>query len=169
MYLREMTEEDLNKINLYRNDKNLSDLLVAPFRFINIETDNKWFMAYMNNRSNNVRCVICNDKDDVIGMIYLLNIDWIYRSAEFGIVVGDENFRGKGIGKLATIEMLRHAFYNMNLNRVQLRALVNNTRAIGLYESVGFKEEGILREAVFKNGQYYDLKVMSILKGEFKH
>ena len=63
--------------------------------------------------------------------------------------------------------MMTHAFCNLNLQRVYLTALVNNHRAIHLYEKIGFQREGILRHAAFKEGQYQDLVLMSLLREEF--
>ncbi|MBA9025651.1 GNAT family N-acetyltransferase [Peribacillus huizhouensis] len=170
VYLREITEGDLKVINKHRSDKELITSLVTPFRYINNETDDKWFQSYQNNRNNNIRCVICTkESDEVVGVAYLLNIDWITKSAEFGIFIGELNYRGKGIGKKATIEMLQHGFNDMNLNRIQIRVLENNIPAINLYNKMGFKEEGLLREAIFKNNEYHNLIIMSILKQEFKY
>ena len=168
IYLREISEDDLVYINKFRNNKDLQSFLVAPFRYINIETDKKWLSSYQNNRNNNIRCVICHENDtNILGVVYLLDIDWINRTANFGIFISSESMRGKGYGKYATKLMLEHAFYNMNLNRVQLRVLEKNDRAIKLYKNVGFIEEGILRDAVFKENCYQNLVVMGILRSDF--
>lgn len=167
IYLREVTERDLDAINKYRNNKGLTDLLGGVLRFVNIETDQKWLQSYQGSRANNVRCAIClEDSDELIGVVYLLDIDWVSRTAEFAIFIGDEKHRGKGIGKETTIKMLQHGFSSMNLNRIHLKVLDYNERAIKLYERLGFKEEGIMRQAVYKNGEYRNLKLMSILKKE---
>lgn len=168
VYLREITESDLEIINTFRNKRELVGSLVTPFRYINMETDDKWFKGYQNSRNNNIRCVICLEENDkIVGVIYLLNIDWISRSADFGIFVGEPNLRGKGIGKKATKEMLKHGFYDMNLNRIQLKVLENNRHALNLYSKIGFKEEGLLRKSIFKNNEFHNLIIMSILRHEF--
>ena len=169
IYLREISEKDIDVINNYRRDKKLVASLGAPFRYINIETDRNWFNSYQNNRSNNVRCAIClKNNDEFVGVIYLTNIDWISRTADFAISIGASRHRGKGIGREATLKILEHAFYDMNLNRVQLRVLDTNEPALKLYKSIGFKQEGLLREVVWKNNKYHNLFVMSILKKEFE-
>ena len=45
--LRELEQKDLDTINKWRNNKELIDLLGAPYRFINYEVDVRWFEHYM--------------------------------------------------------------------------------------------------------------------------
>jgi len=63
--------------------------------------------------------------------------------------------------------MLEYGFRELNLNRVDLSVLATNERAIGLYESLGFRHEGRLREAQFRSGQYVDVLLMAILAKEY--
>jgi len=167
--LRELCVDDIPVINRWRNDQDLLTDLVAPFRFINIETDRQWFDHYMRNRDSMIRCAICLRKDPaaIIGSIGLINIDYINRKADFYLQIGEAAHRGKGVGREATVQMLRHAFDNVNLHRVQLVVLATNRRAIGLYEKVGFSTEGTMRRAVYKRGAMVDLVMMAIFKDEF--
>lgn len=167
--LREVDREDLININSWRSSKELIDYLGAPFRYINKEVDLKWFESYMQNRGTNIRCSILNEEEKVLGLVSLTNIDRINQKAVFHIMIGDSTHRDKGIGSFATNEILRHAFFDMNLNRVELTVLESNNRAIGLYEKLGFKKEGIKREAVYKNGKFFNMISMAILKNEYKN
>ncbi|WP_449621898.1 GNAT family N-acetyltransferase [Robertmurraya sp. Marseille-Q9965] len=168
IYIRELTSTDIVSINKWRNNRDLINSLGTNFRYINIETDTEWFDNYLNNRTNSIRCAICREESsEIIGVVYLLNIDLINRSAEFAIMIGESNNQGRGIGTFATESMLNHAFMDMNLNRVYLSVLEENMRAIRLYEKVGFIIDGIIREAVYKNGEFKDLVLMSILKRDY--
>lgn len=165
--LRELERVDIPVINSWRSDKELIDKLGAPFRFINQEIDISWYENYISNRGNTIRCSILNDKDQVIGLVSLTNINRFNQTAIFHIMIGNSSNRAKGVGNYATNKILKHAFLDMNLNRVELSVLENNQRARALYEKVGFKVEGIKRKAVFKNGDYENMVIMSILKEEF--
>ena len=103
----------------------------------------------------------------ILGCVYLLNIDRTNSCADFSIMIGDTQNRGKGLGSFATKEMLRHAFYDLNLHRVQLQVLTLNNRAINMYLKCGFVEEGIRRKAIFKNGRYIDIMMMSVLREDY--
>jgi len=103
-----------------------------------------------------------------IGDGCLFSINWRVRSAELGIVIGDKRFWNRGFGTQAMLLLERHGFETLNLNRIYLRVVAGNERAIRVYEKVGFKHEGCQRQASYKNGQYEDLLMMSILRGEWK-
>jgi len=106
--------------------------------------------------------------DDVlIGNCSLFEISQKNRVATFGIVVGNKEYWGKGYGSDATREMLRFAFYELNLNRVQLEVYDFNKRAIRAYENVGFVHEGTRRNALFREGRYHDIHMMSVLRDEW--
>ncbi len=165
--LRELERKDLREINKWRNDKDLIDCLGATFRFINNEVDEKWFDNYMSGRNTQVRCSIVDESDNILGLVSLVKIDNINQSAELHIMIGGLNNRGKGIGTFAVKGVLNHAFFNLNLNRIELTVLSNNERAIALYEKIGFKREGIKRKARYKNGKFVDMILYSLLKDEY--
>lgn len=100
-------------------------------------------------------------------MVYLLNINWLSRSGELGLMIGEKSLHRKGIGEFATRQMLDHAFFDLNLQRVYLTTLARNTIAIRLYKKVGFVEEGLLRQAAFKRGRFDDVTFMSCLAEDY--
>lgn len=166
--LRELERKDLPIINRWRNDAELIALLGAPFRYINLDVDMKWFDGYMSNRGNAVRCAITKENDDtILGLVSLVSINYMNQSAEFHIMIGDKENQGQGMGTFAVNEMLKHAFYNMNLQRVELTVLEDNERARHLYEKCGFVYEGRKRQAKFKNGRFLDMLLYSILRQEY--
>ena len=67
----------------------------------------------------------------------------------------------------ATSMIIDHAFLDLNLNRIQLRVKPSNASAVALYKKCGFQQEGILREAIYKDGYYEDLIMMSLLKKDY--
>ena len=165
--LRELDRADLPVLNAWRADRNLVDMLGSPFRYVNAEVDGKWFDAYLANRHRNVRLAICDSTaQQAIGVVYLLDIDWVSRNAEFAIQIGDTSARGLGIGTEATRLALDHAFDDLNLHRVHLTVLASNTHAIALYKKAGFQAEGLQRQAVFKSGRHVDVVPMAILAHE---
>jgi len=168
IYLRELTGADVAIINEWRRDKELLSHLVAPFRYINMETEQKWFDDYLTKRDNNLRCAICSTKtNEIVGAVYLLNIDHVSRSAELGILIGKRELLNKGVGFFAMKLMLDHAFLNLNLHRVYAAILEYNERSIHVAETLGFHREGVLRESVYKDGKYHNQVPMGALKHEY--
>ena len=121
----------------------------------------------MLNRNTNVRCAIVDEKDEILGLVSLLNINHLNQSAEFHIMIGETENRGKGIGTFATKSIINHAFNNLNLHRVELTVLEDNVRARNLYEKIGFVLEGVKRHVIYKNGSFVNMCIYSILKNEF--
>ncbi len=166
--LRELESKDLPIINGWRNDPEVISLLGAPFRYINLATEKEWFEGYMKKRGNSVRCAICEEEnDEILGLISLMSIDRLNQSGQLHIMIGDAKNRGRGLGTFAIKSMLHHAFYNMNLHRVELLVISSNAGAIRLYEKLGFVREGVMRKARFKNGVFEDMLMYSMLRDEF--
>lgn len=102
-----------------------------------------------------------------IGHIGLHRIDWQNRVAELGIVIGKREHLSNGYGSDAIQTLLQFAFMEMNLNRVFLHHFAFNERGHHAYLKAGFKEEGRMRQQIFRNGKYWDVIFMGILKEEF--
>lgn len=165
--LREIERQDMVKINKWHNDVKLSQNLGGSTRFVNSEVDEAWFDHYLASRASNVRCAILDD-NEVVGVVYLLSIDPINLSGELHIMIGEESSRGKGIGTFAVHAMVEYAFYNLNLRRIQLDVLETNEAARSLYRKIGFKDEGMKRKAVYKNGEYINVIIMALLREEYR-
>lgn len=98
-----------------------------------------------------------------IGTVGLHGIDWTSRVATLGISIGEKEYWGKGYGTDAVECMLKMAFREMNLNKVELDVHAFNERAQRCYIRCGFTEEGRMRQHVFKNGEYHDTLTMGVL------
>lgn len=115
-----------------------------------------------------VRCAIVEGDGDILGLVTLAGIDHLRQSATLHIMIGSSENRGRGMGTFAVLSMLRHAFYDLNLRRIELSVLATNKAAIGLYEKCGFVREGTRRQACYKNGGFVDMYEYGILRGEEK-
>lgn len=114
-----------------------------------------------------VMAIVDCAKELHIGNVSLQSIDWINRTAEFAIIIGEINYHGKGIGKEVCNIMLNHGFNKMNLNRIWTGTAATNEGMNRLAQSCGFKYEGCFREATFLEGNYVDINEWGILKKEF--
>ncbi len=98
-----------------------------------------------------------------IGYAGLFAINWIDRSAEFGIAVGPAHW-SQGYGREVARQMLAYAFGELNLHRVELLHVVaSNARGIKAYQAAGFVHEGTKRKAAFVDGRFEDLLLMGAL------
>ena len=167
--LREIEKEDIKTINKWRNDPELIACLGAPFRFISEAVDEAWYDNYMRVRNTTIRLSIVREDnpDRILGLISLVDINYINGVAELHIMIGDKENRGKGMGTFAVTSLIEHAFNNMNLRRLELLVLEENIAAIALYTKCGFVKEGIKRLSHLKRGRYVNTIIMGLLKEDY--
>jgi RimJ/RimL family protein N-acetyltransferase len=89
------------------------------------------------------------------------------RDAELGIMIGEKAYWSKGYGSDAVATLVRFAFEEMNLNRVELHVYDFNLRGQAAYRKCGFVEEGRMRQAHFSEGKWDDVVVMAALRDEW--
>jgi len=104
---------------------------------------------------------------DFIGIIRCDEMDGLNRSVRIGADVMPEK-RGRGWGTKIYHALLRFCFAEWNHHKVWLMVLDDNDVAIRLYKGVGFREDGLMRQAVYRDGRYKDYIVMSLLHDEYR-
>ncbi len=107
-------------------------------------------------------------EEEPLGVISLTNISEANVSAELSVIIGDEKDRDKGFGTEAIRVLLRYAFEDLGLQRVDLSVFEFNELAIRAYEKLGFQREGRVRQAVRRDGKYHDAILMRILASEWR-
>lgn len=130
--------------------------------------EENWFDGLMKDSSRSqFYCIVDGESSALVGNIGLRDIDLRSRSAELGIMIGDTENQDKGYGTDAMRALVRYAFEEMNLNRIQLRVHEDNPRAIHVYEKIGFAREGVLRQADWRSGRYSDVWLMAVLRDDW--
>jgi RimJ/RimL family protein N-acetyltransferase len=102
-----------------------------------------------------------------IGFTTFSSLDPDNGSVLFHITIGERDAWGRGLGTETTSLMLGHAFERLALHRVGLTVFSYNERAIRAYEKAGFRIEGRLRDAIIRDGRYFDELQMGVLAGEW--
>jgi RimJ/RimL family protein N-acetyltransferase len=104
----------------------------------------------------------------LIGSCAFSQLDGDNGSALFHITIGERDAWGHGYGSEATRLMVDHAFASLGLHRVALSVFAFNERAIRAYLRVGFEIEGRSREAIWRDGRWWDELHMSVLEPEWR-
>jgi len=103
-----------------------------------------------------------------VGVTGLYDPYEVYRSYEFRIIIFAGEELGKGIGQEATWMVTDYAFRRLNSHRVWLGVNEENAGAVKCYENVGYKLEGVLRDAIYCYGKYSGVKRYAILRHEWE-
>jgi len=111
--------------------------------------------------------IVVRDTGAHVGNISLHAIDATNRFAEVGILIGEAGARGKGYGTEALRLLAAHAFGRMNLHKLNAGVVDGNEASRRLFEKVGFRREGILREHVYAGGRHVDALRYGLLRREF--
>ncbi|MFG0764782.1 GNAT family N-acetyltransferase [Aeromonas media] len=170
VYLRAFRADDYLTTHKWRCDDDVVSSLVGKKYFVSEDYEKKWIHDAIFSASNSVKLAVCLvDSNEHIGNVYLDSIDSFNQTAMFSLMIGNKSYWARGFGTEMTFLMLNYAFYEINLRRIYSYQLSNNIGSIAVHHKCGFKDEGVFREAVFKNGKFSDLNVMAILKNDFEH
>jgi len=163
--LRRMTVDDADTVLRLRAEPGALAQLFSdapPTR----EAHLRW-LADVESRGDRHEFVIVDlQSGRTVGTIGLSQIDRRHRRAEYGVLIGEPDARGKGLAADASRLLLGYAFGALGLHRVYLHVFADNEPALRLYEWLGFKTEGCLRQHASKGGQLKDVIVMAILATE---
>ncbi|MCQ1531337.1 GNAT family N-acetyltransferase [Lutispora saccharofermentans] len=161
--LRAYKKEDIKLAYEYMNDSEMKRLLVAqiPYPMI-LEQEEKWFESLLTAKDTYSFAIEDLETGKYIGGCGINSINWLNRIATIGIFIGDKEYWSKGYGTDALNVLIKFIFQQMNINKIKLNVFSFNKRAIRCYEKCGFKVEGVFKQELFRDGQYYDDHAMAI-------
>ena len=158
----------INRMVDWLNDNEVTKLLIAGLLPANPEDIREAWKSNIQNPNEVVFMVYSGPvRDKFVGTAGLYLIDWVARSTEYRIFLGNKEFWGEGLGTEVTKCIVKYAFEKLNLHSVYLGVNLGNKAAVRVYEKAGFVHEGTYRQVVYRNGQYYDAWHMSILREEY--
>lgn len=166
--LRAVEEEDIEMLRVLTNDPDYEKMVVGWAFPISKKEEEEWF-ANIKNGLDRIRYTIVTEEDGPVGMIGLRDLDWKNGVASgLGMRIAKKEIRTKGLATDAWMTLMRYAFNELRLNRINGSALAYNKASLRVCEKVGFKVEGVQRQAVYKNGEYIDLVIMGCLKSDYE-
>jgi RimJ/RimL family protein N-acetyltransferase len=164
--LRDMEKADVaNKVKWF-NDPDVNKTLLVEEK-LELDKSLEWFERTRNDVSRR-DFVIETSQGKPIGIIALVHISDIHRTAEIYIVIGQKEFWGKGVMLEAERLLIDWAFNSLKLEKIWADAVVNNIASIITMKKLGFQIEGTLRKERFLRGRRIDVIRMGLLKEDFK-
>lgn len=165
-----LSKKDAIKISLWKSDKKLSELIMSNYSKTSIKDSEKWIVENSSDINQKLFGIyITNNigKTKIIGISRLMFIDNKAKNCEFGVYIGDSQYRGLGIGKKATNLTFNFGFKNMMMNKIYLKVREDNIGAVELYKKLGFETEGILKDHFYQKGEFINILYMSIFKEKY--
>ncbi len=160
IYLCEITSEHTGLIVRWRNNPNVRSKFIFREKFTNQMHEN-WLETKVATGEVVQFVIYTNEKDIPIGSVYLRDIDYHNKKAEYGIFIGEDEARGHGYGTEAANLMCQYAFEQLKLHKLMLRVFADNKNAIRSYEKAGFVQEAYLKDEELLDGKYKDVIFMA--------
>lgn len=160
----EIREDDTDDILRLRNNPAIRNRFTYR-KGISKERHLRWLKEEVQARKAIQYIIIDKDSDRTIGSIYLKNINWFNHNAEYGIVLGGDKKEDLEYEKEIAECFLQYAYNELKLHKIYLKLFPDDAKSIEIYESIGFKKEGILRKDACVDGIYQDMIRMGKVSG----
>ena len=166
IHLTKVERENIEQLREWRNNPELRRYF-REYRELNKDNQINWYENKVLGDSNQYNFEVRTNTDNkLIGHCGLYYINWISRTGEFGIYIGDKDYRNGGYGSDALRTLIRYGFEDLNLNRIWCEVYDNNA-ALDVYKHIGFIYEGKIRENYYNEGKYFDSHILGMLKKEY--
>jgi RimJ/RimL family protein N-acetyltransferase len=159
---------DVPDLHRWSNDPEIWNMLGGWHFPYSTRSTEDWVKSRKDN--NLVEHVFCIDtpNEGIIGTANIISIDWKNKNAFHGMMIGEANLRGKGYGIDALMVIMRYAFMELGLNRLDTEIINYNARSLKFYLGKGgWKQEGVRRDWFYRNGQYYDKVLIGVTRQNY--
>jgi RimJ/RimL family protein N-acetyltransferase len=166
LFISLITLEDCEDARLLHNEPETLTWL-SDTHEVSRGEQKSWFLSLQQSTTSKRYIARTRTDSKLIGVFRFDNHDHLNRSADVGLDI-EKNSRRQGYAREIYLAMIPYFFEELSLNRLSLLTLESNVPAISLYESLGFKREGVLRQAFIRNGNRLNAFQYSLLSSEFE-
>ena len=160
----EVNDEIQSEIRNWRNSEDVKKYMYTDHD-ISLSEHKTWINSLKETQKNRV-FVVFRDKNS-IGIVSLNNINHTHKTSDWAYYLCSKDIRGQGLGALIEYKLLNYFFFELNFDKLNCEVLEINPTVIKLHKKFGFKEEGIKRKNIIKNGVRLDVILLGILKDEW--
>ena len=167
VYLKPITIKHISQgwLNWVKNKKN--------YRTLNTDTKNfnkQRLIKYINNLKTNksiMYAVYDSNKKKYFGNLKLNNMDYEHKTCSYGRMIGEDDYKNKGYGRIMLYKICELAFKKYKFNKIYTYVYTDNNNSILSNKKFGMKIEGKLKSHFIKNKKKKDVFLYSMLKEEF--
>ncbi len=161
--LRAIEEEDAQILMDLINDPEVENAVYGWSYPVSLSAQKKWIANLSNNST--VRYAI-EFEGRMVGVAIISSIDMKNRTANMNIKLL-QSAREKGIAARTVKLLIQYCYEELNLHCLTANVIERNSSSRKLWEKLGFQQDGILRDRVYKNGKYHNIIAYSLLKEEY--
>lgn len=167
--LENVAHQDLDKLRTWRNNPEYRKYF-REYRELNADNQEKWYQSKVLNDPNTIMFSI-KDKytRELLGCCGLCYINWVHRYADLSLYIGWENsyIDNRGFAEDSCRVLFQYAFQELNLNKIWTEIYEFDEKKLALYQTLGFKIDGVLREQYFYDGKWWSSNMLSLLRSEW--
>lgn len=166
--LRAPELDDLAPLHAWSNSNELWSQLVGWHFPYSARSTEQWIRSRNDNDPTNQVFAIDTQNGELVGTANLVDIDWKNRCAFHGVMIGNPEARGKGYALDAVMALMRYAFDELGLERMESTVLGSNPRSLNFYtQKCGWTLEGTRRRAAYRQGGFIDLNMIGIVRDDY--
>lgn len=167
--LRAYREEDIERAVEFTNDEEVKKLLDSNTPFPMTKWQEEEWVRTRKANSGFIYDFAIEDLETgkYIGGCSINECNIKSRNCTIGIMIGDKDYWSKGYGSDALSVLIKFIFEEVNIYKIKLNVFSFNKRAISCYKKLGFKEEGLLKDELYRNGKYCDVILMALFKEDW--
>lgn len=165
--LRAVERSDLPLLQAWGNDPEIQFTLASWHFPLSLQALETWFEGLQFDGVDQ-HFIIHAAEHGAIGTTNLVSINWKDRNAFTGLLIGDPSLRRRGYGTDAVRTMMRYAFEELGLERLDTTIMANNEASLGLYlGTCGWIEEGRKERVFFRRDQFWDNVLLGITRERY--
>ena len=169
LILRPFESADIGEAYLrWLNDPEVTRYLGVGREPVTLESVRRYVDRFRDSSTDLLFAIVDRQTDRHIGNVTLNHIHPIHRTADTGLMIGDKAYWGKGCAFEAWVLLIDFAFAQLGLHKIIAGAVAANKGSISVLKRLGFREEGVLREDFFLDGEHLDTIRFGLLRHEFQ-
>jgi hypothetical protein len=164
--LRKITDDDLEMVMHWRSLPEVTKYMYTDPK-LTPELQRQWFLRISASDRDAVWIIELLEGTNPVGLVSLSDIERAHRRCAWAYYFGKSSVKGTALAKTIECNIYDYVFDVLQFNKLWCEVFSFNDRVVALHERFGSRIEGVLRQHIWKNGQFHDVVRMGILRDEW--
>ena len=165
--LRRLKRDDLEMVMHWRMLPEITQFMYSD-PILTVEAQHIWFDRVSQSKHECVWIIELADSGLAVGLLSLSEIEHVHMRCSWAYYIAESAARNKGLSRSLELNIYAYVFDKLGMNKICCEVFSSNHRVVTLHERFGAKVEGILRQHIWKNGEFLDVVQMAILKSDWQ-